>query len=267
MTDRPRIGLTTYYKEAAWGVWRRPAAIVPAVYVEGVAAAGGTPLLLPPVGSDPSVLDVLDGLVLIGGADVDAAQYAGTPHPSTAPEPVRDAPELALARAALEQGVPLLAICRGVQVLNVALGGTLDQHLPDRLGHTAYQPSPGVFGEVTFRTEPGSRIAEVLGPQAASPCYHHQGVDRVADGLVVTARSADGVVQALEPTDSPGWALGVQFHPEENPADRRLFHALVHQAATRTTARPDPRRGESTPGDGHQKAMSRTAAGEERSTA
>ncbi|WP_281964949.1 gamma-glutamyl-gamma-aminobutyrate hydrolase family protein [Serinicoccus marinus] len=230
--SRPRIGLTTYYKEAAWGVWRREAAVVPGVYVEAVAAAGGAPLLLPPVGLDPAVLDVLDALVLVGGADVDAAQYAAAPHPSTAPEPVRDAPELALARAALEREVPLLAICRGVQVLNVALGGTLEQHLPDRLGHTAYQPSPGVFGEVTFRTEPGSRIAAVLGAETASPCYHHQGIDRVADGLVVTARSADGVVQALEPADHAGWAIGVQFHPEENPADRRLFHALVHQAAT-----------------------------------
>ncbi|PZU43583.1 MAG: gamma-glutamyl-gamma-aminobutyrate hydrolase [Arsenicicoccus sp.] len=231
---RPRIGLTTYYKEAAWGVWRREAAIVPAVYVDAVASAGGTPLLLPPVGLDPEVLEVLDGLVLIGGADVEAAQYAAAPHPSTAAEPVRDAPELALARGALERGVPLLAICRGVQVLNVALGGTLDQHLPDRLGHTAYQPSPGVFGEVTFRTEPGSRVAAVLGEEAASPCYHHQGVDRVADGLVVTARSADGVVQALEPAGEDTWAIGVQFHPEENPADRRLFAALVAQATTRT---------------------------------
>ncbi|WP_151523849.1 gamma-glutamyl-gamma-aminobutyrate hydrolase family protein [Serinicoccus kebangsaanensis] len=237
--SRPRIGLTTYYKEAAWGVWRRPAAVVPAVYVEGVASAGGAPVLLPPVGADPAVLDVLDGLVLIGGADVDAGQYAAAPHPTTAPEPVRDDPELALARAALDRGVPLLAICRGVQVLNVALGGTLDQHLPERLGHTAYQPSPGVFGEVSFRTEPGSRIAEVLGEEASSPCYHHQGVDRVADGLTVTARSDDGVIQALEPTDAPGWAVGVQFHPEENPADRRLFDALVAQA---TVPHPTPRR-------------------------
>lgn len=264
MTDRPRVGLTTYYKEAAWGVWRRQAAVVPGVYVEGVAAAGGAPLLLPPVGLDTSVLEVLDALVLIGGADVDAAQYAAAPHPSTAPEPVRDAPELALARAALAEGVPLLAICRGVQVLNVALGGTLDQHLPDRLGHTAYQPSPGVFGEVGFRTEPGSRIAEVLGPEASSPCYHHQGVGQVADGLVVTARSADGVVQALEPEGDAGWAIGVQFHPEENPADRRLFHALVHRATTRATTRRSRRR---TPGDKHRSASSGTAAGEERSTA
>lgn len=240
MTRAPRIGLTTYYKEAAWGVWRRPAAIVPAVYVEAVAAAGGTPLLLPPTGLDPGVLDVLDGLVLIGGADVDAAQYGQAPHPSTAPEPVRDAPELALARAALQARVPLLAICRGVQVLNVALGGTLHQHLPEQLGHTAYQPDPGVFGEVAFRTEPGSRIATVLGPEAVSPCYHHQGVDRVADGLRVTARSADGVVQALEP-ETGGWALGVQFHPEENPADRRLFLALTAQARRRAETRTDPR--------------------------
>lgn len=237
MTRSPRIGLTTYYKEAAWGVWRRPAAIVPAVYVEAVAAAGGVPVLLPPVGQDPGVLEVLDGLVLIGGADVDSSQYGADPHPSTASEPVRDHPELALTRAALAAQVPLLAICRGVQVLNVALGGTLHQNLPDHLGHTAYQPAPGVFGEVSFRTRPESRIADALGPEASSPCYHHQGIDRIADGLLATAHSADGLVQALEPALG-GWAIGVQFHPEENPEDLRLFHALTAQAR-RTIETPE----------------------------
>lgn len=233
---RPRIGVTTYYKEATWGVWRKPAAIVPGVYVEAVAASGGAPLLLPPVGVDTDVLDVLDGLLVIGGADVDPAAYGAEPHPTTVSEPIRDQPEIRLVRAALERRMPLLAVCRGMQLLNVALGGSLHQHLPEQIGHTDYQPQPGEFGRVEFATEPGSSIAGILGERAWSPCYHHQGVDRVADGLTVTARSADGLVQALESVDATGWALGVQFHPEENPGDRRLFEAHVEAARRRAEA-------------------------------
>lgn len=230
---RPHIGVTTYYKEAAWGVWRKEAAIVPGVYVEAVAASGGAPLLLPPVGVDVDVLDLVDGLLVIGGADVDPAAYGAEPHPTTVSEPIRDQPEIRLVRAALRRRVPLLAVCRGMQLLNVSLGGSLHQHLPEQVGHTGYQPQPGEFGYVEFATEPGSRIAGILGERAWSPCYHHQGVDRVADGLTVTARSADGLAQALEPAGTPAWALGVQFHPEENPDDRRLFEAHVEAARER----------------------------------
>ncbi len=233
----PRVGLTTYFKEAAWGDWRRPAAVTPATYVRAVVRSGGTPLLLPPLGTDTSVLDVLDALVLIGGSDLEPETYGQQPHPTTRPEPYRDDHELALVRAALDRGTPLLAICRGVQVLNVALGGTLHQHVPDVVpdlagepgGGTIYQPAPGQYGEVRVRTEPGSRIEAALGEQATVPCYHHQAVDRVADGLHVTARSDDGLVQALEPA-GPAWALGVQFHPEEDPNDDRLFAALVQHS-------------------------------------
>ena len=233
----PRVGLTTYFKEAAWGDWRRVAALTPATYVEAVARSGGTPLLLPPVGTDTSVLEVLDALVVIGGSDLDPTRYGQDLHPRTHPEPYRDDHDLALVHAALQGGTPLLAICRGVQVLNVALGGTLHQHVPDVVpevareegGVTVYQPAPGQYGEVEVRTEPGSRIAAALGDATTVPCYHHQAVDRVADELRVTARSADGLVQALEP-DGPVWALGVQFHPEEDPTDDRLFAALIQHA-------------------------------------
>lgn len=237
---RPRIGLSTYYKEAVWGDWRRPAALVPAGYVEAVIRAGGTPMLLPPVSADLGVLDALDAVVLIGGSDVDPLRYTDDVHPMSQPERYRDDYELALVRAALRRGMPLLAICRGVQVLNVGLGGTLHQHVPELTGHTAYRPAPGVFGTVHVRTKPGSRIAAALGERSDVPCYHHQAVDRVADGLTVTARSADGLVQALEPTgDDPGapWVLGVQFHPEEDPGDDRLFAALVDAARAST---PEP---------------------------
>jgi putative glutamine amidotransferase len=234
----PRVGLTTYFKEAAWGDWRRVAALTPETYVGAVVRSGGTPLLLPPIGTDTSVLEVLDALVIIGGSDLEPARYGQQPHPTTRPEPYRDDHDLALVHAALERGTPLLAICRGVQVLNVALGGTLHQHVPEAwpdlacepAGASRYQPSPGQYGEVSVRTVPGSRIAAALGEEATVPCYHHQAVDRVADGLRVTARSDDGLVQALEP-DSRAWALGVQFHPEEDPTDDRLFTALIQHSS------------------------------------
>ncbi len=256
---RPLVGLTTYYKHATWGDWSRPAALVPGRYVEAVVRAGGTPVLLPPVGDpsdgpDLSVLDALHALVLIGGSDVDPLRYTDQVHPASMPEPHRDDHELALTSEALHRGMPLLAICRGVQVLNVALGGTLHQHVPDLTGHTAYQPSPGVFGSVTVQTEPGSRIAAALGEQTTVPCYHHQAVDRVADGLQVTARSADGLVQALEPTDGAGsaWVLGVQFHPEEDAGDDRLFTALVNAAGAHGTL------GAATPGTPPPAALAHT---------
>lgn len=230
----PRVGLTTYFKEAAWGDWRRVAALTPETYVSAVVRSGGTPLLLPPVGTDTSVLDVLDALVVVGGSDLEPERYGQERHPATRPEPHRDDHEIALVHAALQRDLPLLAICRGVQVLNVALGGTLHQHVPEVWpdlaceppGTSCYQPAPGRFGEVRVTTEPGSRIATALGGQATVPCYHHQAVDRVADGLRVTARSDDGIVQALE-TEGEAWALGVQFHPEEDPTDDRLFGALL----------------------------------------
>ncbi|NKX53088.1 gamma-glutamyl-gamma-aminobutyrate hydrolase family protein [Arthrobacter mobilis] len=222
---RPRIGLTTYYQDASWGVWNAPAALLPGTYVEAVVAAGGVPLLLPPLGTDVSVLDVLDGLIVAGGADVDPANYGAEAHELTRSQPLRDAHDLALTRAALQRRVPLFAICRGAQILNVALGGSLLQHIED----SRYQPAPGVFGEVEFTTVSGSIAEQFLGGRASAPCYHHQALETVAPGLQVTAAAADGTVEAVE-TTSGGWALGVQFHPEQNPADLRLFNGFVEVA-------------------------------------
>lgn len=227
---RPKIGLTTYWQEASWGVWNSPAAIVPGKYVTGVVAAGGTPILLPPIGTDESVLDALDGLIVVGGVDVDPANYGAEPHARTAAQPERDDHDIRLTRAALDRGVPLFAICRGAQILNVALGGTLYQHVPDLLPESRYQPSPGVFGTVEFTTEPGSLTAGLLGESATSPCYHHQSVDRLGQGLRATAWAPDGTIEAVECTRAPGWALGVQFHPEENPEDARLFNGFIEAA-------------------------------------
>ncbi|HEY3003543.1 MAG TPA: gamma-glutamyl-gamma-aminobutyrate hydrolase family protein [Kribbellaceae bacterium] len=227
---RPRIGLTTYLEPARWGIWEREAAILPRAYLDAVVAAGGVPLLLPPLGTDPAVLDVLDGLVVCGGCDVDPASYGAEAHPATADtRPGRDDAETVLVRAALERDLPLLAICRGLQVLNVALGGTLTQHVPDTVGHDGHRPSPAVFGRTAVKLAPDSAAGRLLGDSATVSCYHHQALDRVAAGLTVTGTAEDGTVEAAE-VDGRRFALGVQWHPEEDPSDLRLFEALMRSA-------------------------------------
>ncbi|MGK3711219.1 gamma-glutamyl-gamma-aminobutyrate hydrolase family protein [Arthrobacter sp. IK3] len=229
---RPLIGITTYYQEAAWGVWKGPAALVPGTYVEAVAAAGGVPVLLPPAATGEHVLDRLDGLITAGGTDVDPALYGHERHQLTVSQPQRDTHDLTLTRAVLNRGLPLLAICRGAQILNVALGGTLIQHLPDVRPEASYQPSPGVFGEVGFTTTAGSLIRSLLGPQASAPCYHHQGIGELGHGLVVTAEAPEGTIEAVELPDAGSWVLGVQFHPEQNPLDLRLLRGFVAAAGS-----------------------------------
>jgi putative glutamine amidotransferase len=229
---RPRIGVTTYLEVARWGVWDRAAALVPQVYLDGVTRAGGVPLLLPPMATEPTVLDMLDGLVLIGGADVDPDRYGEPRHATAKTRPDRDAHELTLLAAAMERDVPVLGLCRGAQVVNVALGGSLVQHLPETLGHDGHQRGPGVFGSTLVRVEPGTRLADILGPEVKVPCYHHQGLARIADGLRPAATASDGITEAVESTGS-WWLLGVQWHPEEDPDDLRLFQAHVDAARAR----------------------------------
>ena len=232
---RPRIGITTYLEPTIWGVWERDASLLPRVYLDSVVAAGGVPLLLPPVGTDPSVLEILDGLVIAGGCDVDPGSYDAAPHPETVDtRPGRDEHEAILIRAALDQDLPLLAICRGLQMLNVTLGGTLQQHLPDAVAHDEHRPSPAVFGRTDVKIEPDSLTSKLFGERTTVHCYHHQAVDVVATDLRVTARAGDGTVEAAE-VAGHDFALGVQWHPEENPDDLRLFTALVAAATRRTT--------------------------------
>ncbi len=230
---RPRIGLSTYLEIAAWGSWNRAAALVPQVYVDAVVRSGGVPLLLPPLGTDDSVVDVLDGLLLIGGADLDPDLYGAVPDPATVgTRPGRDEHERRLFLAALDRGVPVLGVCRGAQLMTAALGGTLHQHLPDLLGHTGHRPGPGVFGPTTVRTRSGSLAADVLGEETKVPCHHHQGLAAVQTPLVATAWADDGLVEAVE-LPGEGWVLGVQWHPEENQDDLRLFEALTRVARER----------------------------------
>lgn len=236
MTEVPRIGLTTYVEEARWGVWGERAALLPTTYVATVAAAGGLPVLLPPI--VPGDLDVaagaavagIDGLVLTGGSDVDPDRYDAPAHPDTdAPQPYRDAWELALLRAALAADQPVLAVCRGVQLLNVAQGGTLHQHLPDVLGESTHRPELGSYARLPVEVDRDSRLAAIVGEAPEVHCHHHQAIDRLGEGLAVCARAADGTIEGVELT-GPRFALGVQWHPEED-GDDRLFKALVEAAA------------------------------------
>ncbi|HEX4246215.1 MAG TPA: gamma-glutamyl-gamma-aminobutyrate hydrolase family protein, partial [Acidimicrobiales bacterium] len=231
---RPLIGVTTYRQVSSWWAWERDAALVPAPYIDHVARAGGWPLLIPPCdpGNDgpgagaAKTLAVLDGLVLIGGGDVDAARYGRPPDPRNGGvSDLRDASELAVLAEALRTDLPVLAVCRGAQLLNVHLGGDLVQYLPDVTGTTIHQPAPGAFGDVGVTTERGSRVNGVVGDRVQVPCSHHQSIGTVGRGLVVTARADDGVVEAVELSDHR-FVVGVQWHPEER-GGLRLFEALV----------------------------------------
>ena len=227
--SRPVIGITTYAETARWGVWNCPAVLVPADYVRQVGDAGGIPVLLPPRPEDVEVLDRLDGLVVAGGADVDPERYGADRDPRTGPpRPDRDAGELALLARALERDVPVLAICRGSQVLNVARGGDLVQHLPDVVGDERHRHTPGVFADHDVAVEPDTRLGSLLGDHAPVKSHHHQGFGRLGSGLREAARADDGTVEALE-DPSQRFAIGVLWHPEAGE-DLRLFEELVEHA-------------------------------------
>jgi putative glutamine amidotransferase len=222
---RPVVGITTYVAPASWGVWHDvETTLLPHAYVEAVTAAGGRAVLLPPDDLDTDVLDVLDALVLSGGPDLSPELYGEPSAPLTVTHPARDVAELALARAALARDLPVLGVCRGLQVLVVAAGGSLHQHLPDLVGHERHRPAPAVYGAHEARFATGSRIAELMGDDLSVHCYHHQGVADPGT-LTVTGWAADGVPEAVEDPDHR-FVLGVQWHPEVT-RDKRIFGALV----------------------------------------
>jgi putative glutamine amidotransferase len=236
---RPVIGITTYAQEASWGVWRLPAALVPLDYVEAVERAGGRPLLVPPTDDGVSeTLDTLDGIVFSGGGDIDPALYGADAHPETdAPQARRDAAELALLEAALERDMPTLAICRGCQLLNIARGGDLVQHLPERVGNDAHKQIPGVFVEHAVAVRDGTRLAAIVGVRTEVTSHHHQGIGRLGEGLVENAHADDGTLEGVE-DPSLRFAVGVQWHPEAGQDDA-LFETLVEESRAYRATRGD----------------------------
>ena len=231
-TMRPVVGITSYVEQARWGVWDVPASVLPFRYVERVEAAGGTAVVLPPAAAgDAEVLERLDAVVFAGGADLDPGLYGEESHPETTGlRPERDAAEVPLMKAALDRDVPLLGICRGMQVLSVVRGGSLVQHLPDTVGHERHRPAPGTYGLHDVRLEPGSLAHRLLGDRVSVPSYHHQGLASPGD-LSVTGWADDETPEVVE-DPSLRFVLGVLWHPEAGD-DLRLFEALVAAATAK----------------------------------
>ena len=227
---RPLIGITSYAQDASWGYWTLPAALIPLSYVDSVAAAGGRALVIPPAADAvEETLDAIDGLILSGGADLDPTLYGADPHPeTTVVHTGRDEAELALLRAALDRELPVLAICRGMQMLNVLNGGELHQHLPELVGHDVHRETPGVFSVHDVRLDPESRIGALIGSTAPVKSSHHQGLQTIGTGLDAAGWADDGSIEAIEDRRHR-FALGVLWHPEEGE-DKRLFQALVDEA-------------------------------------
>ncbi len=236
-TSRPAIGICTALERANYGVWDQPVALNPYTYIAAIQRAGGLAVMIPPdealVTHPGEMLDRLDGLILAGGADVDPSFYGAERHPETHHTvPERDRTEIAIAIGAIERDLPVLGICRGMQVINVALGGTLHQHLPELFGHEEHRRHPGTFdgAEHDVRLEPGSLAARAAGEEVhVTKSHHHQGVDVIGDGLRVTGHSTlDDLVEAIE---LPGkdFVLGVQWHPEADEKSR-VVRALVERA-------------------------------------
>ncbi len=237
MTSRPLIGISSYLDEAAWGVWEQPAALVPQAYVTAVTRAGGIAVLLPPQREGArEAMAAVDGLLLAGGPDLNPGSYGEDPHPQAGPpNNARDSWEFALLAEALAQDKAVLGVCRGMQLLNIASGGALVQHLPDYLGETGHQPAPATFGSREVRVRSGSRLAAILGSATVSVrCYHHQAVATVGRDLLPVAWCADETIEAIEMPDRR-FAYGVQWHPEADPSSPsggRLFAALIEAART-----------------------------------
>jgi putative glutamine amidotransferase len=227
---RPVVGITTYKEPVRWGVWDETAALIPWLYVEAIERAGARALLVPP--SEHGIaetLDALDGLIFSGGNDLGPDTYGADTHPETkGVSPDRDRGELALLEAALDRDMPVLAVCRGSQVLNVARGGDLVQHLPDVVGDEKHKHTPGVFADHDVTVERASRLGEVVGDRAPVKSHHHQGYGKIGHGLREVAWAEDGTVEALEDPEKR-FAVGVLWHPEAGE-DAALFEALVEQA-------------------------------------
>jgi gamma-glutamyl-gamma-aminobutyrate hydrolase PuuD len=238
---RPLVGITTYAEqEVSWGAWKAPAALIPLAYVDAIERAGGRALLVPPSADGvDETLDALDAVLFSGGGDVDPAAYGADLHPETGGvSAARDRGELALLGAALERDMPVLAVCRGSQVLNVARGGDLVQHLPEVVGHEQHRHTPGVFADHSVTVEPASLLGGVVGGRAPVKSHHHQAFGRIGEGLKEVAWAEDGTIEGLE-DPSRTFAVGVLWHPEEGE-DFALFERLVEEARAYRARRRRP---------------------------
>jgi len=229
----PVVGVTSVLDRAQSGVWDTQAVFLQATYLDALVEAGASVAVLPPQPALPdavaAVLDRLDALVVTGGADLDPAHYGATPHPENdSPRPERDEWELALVAGARTRGLPYLGICRGAQVLSVSRGGSLIQHVPDLVGNKEHEGEGDEFGHVGVSVVPGTRVAALHPASSVVPVYHHQAIDRAGEGLIVSARSEYGIVEAIE-DPAAAFCLGVQWHPEVD-SRQELFAALVSAA-------------------------------------
>lgn len=243
----PMIGITTYHGSADWRGWPEEAALLPWTYVTSIRNNGGSAILLPPNGDAAvaaveaeNIVSRLDGVVIAGGGDIDPAIYGAPAHPETdVSAPDRDVWELAIAEAAIKLRVPLLGICRGMQMLNVACGGTLHQHIPDLVGHHDHSGHDKGFGRHQVRVTAGTTVLSILpdgGEYFDVPTHHHQAVDKTGDGLAAVAWADDGIIEAIESVSPDDFTLGVQWHPEQG-TDFRLFRALATAAERHSAER------------------------------
>jgi putative glutamine amidotransferase len=248
--NRPVIGICTALTQARWGVWDQQAALLSFSYIQAIQNAGGMAVMIPPDGeleSDPDeILDMLDGLILAGGSDIDPASYGAEPHPETqVPVPERDTFEIAIARRAWERDLPVLGICRGMQLINVALGGTLVQHLPDEFGHEDHRRIPGSFdgSDHDVRLQAGSLAERAAGEEVhVTKSHHHQGVERLGEGLEVSGHATlDDLREAIEAPDRR-FVLGVQWHPEADDSST-VLGAFVKEARAYSAVRDSRARG------------------------
>lgn len=245
MSGSPLIGISTYREQASWGVWHQVADVQFAQYADSVVEFGGVPVLLTPApangadvgGAAATAVQRLDGLIIAGGADVDPSLYGEQPHPASGGfRPDRDVWELALLDAATARGLPTLGICRGMQLMAVHAGGTLEQHTPDAVGHAEHSPGGDVFGSTSVVLDASSRLAALEGESVIGLCHHHQSV-ATHPGFRVTGRGADGSIEAMERIPAEGmsdfFCIGVQWHPEMG-ADHAPIQGLVRAARDRT---------------------------------